>query len=316
MDTLARTAAVLALLALAAVPAVAGSPGAGPWIFDSGIEPEVITVELDTAPSREAEIDAAVRDYRRTGEAPVLKRSDLAIFPFDRSQPVVRCSPLRACDVELQAGEVVTAVALGDAERWVTSPLESGDVEEPIPHVVVKPKAYDLATNLIVATDRRTYHLGLVSPPKAAVEAGEVAYHRHVAFYYPDQLVERWTSEDELRRRREDQERRATVLEPASSDLSALNFDYRLRKGRRASFAPTVVFDDGRHVYIQLPARGAGDLPALLVEEAGAGLAVANYRVAGRWIVVDGLFAKARLVVGVGRQQRKVEIVNRSYPGA
>ena len=77
----------------------------------------------------------------------------------------MRCTPLRACDIELQAGEVVTGVALGDTERWVTSPLDSGAADDPTSHVIVKPKDYDLATNIVIGTDRRTYHLSLLSPP-------------------------------------------------------------------------------------------------------------------------------------------------------
>ena len=77
------------------------------------------------------EIAQAVERFQETGEAPVLTRSETVVFPFGRSQPEVRCTPLRACDIELQAGEIVLGVALGDAERWVTSPLASGDLETP-----------------------------------------------------------------------------------------------------------------------------------------------------------------------------------------
>ena len=76
---------------------------------------------------RDGQIHQAVETFRAGEEAPVIKRSGSVIYPFDESQPVVRCSPLRACDIELQAGEIVTGVALGDTERWLTSPLESGD---------------------------------------------------------------------------------------------------------------------------------------------------------------------------------------------
>ena len=65
--------------------------------------------------------DAAVREaaqqFATTGKAPVIERSDSVVYPFGESQPVLQCTPLRACDVELEAGEVVHGVALGDLSR-------------------------------------------------------------------------------------------------------------------------------------------------------------------------------------------------------
>lgn len=264
---------------------------------------------------REGEVIDAVKRYRDTGRASVITRNDTARFPFGESQPLMRCTPLRACDIELQAGEVVTGVALGDTERWVTSPLESGAADDPTSHVIVKPKDYDLATNIVIGTDRRTYHLGLLSPPKKEVESGETAYFRHVAFYYPQEMVERWSVEDDRRRRAQAEHRDTTAASLSALSVSELNFDYSVRGDRRIAWNPRTVFDDGRHVYIQLPeAVRSADLPALLVQVEGGGMAISNYRVKGTWYIVDGLFEKAELVSGVRRKRKKVEIVNRSMP--
>jgi len=68
-------------------------------------------------------------------------------------------------------------------------------------------------------------------------------------------------------------------------------------------------------VYIQLPsAASSSDLPALLVEVEGGGMGISNYRIRGSWYIVDGLFPRAELVVGVGRKRKKVEILNRGLP--
>jgi type IV secretion system protein VirB9 len=282
---------------------------------DASLEP----AQLATPFGREGQVEVAVRRYRDSGEAPILKRNSTVLFPFDESQPTVRCSPLRACDIELQAGEVITGVALGDTERWITNPLESGDVNRPIPHVLVKPTDYDLATNLVIATNRRTYHIGLVSPTIDALENGELAYHRHVTFYYPEEMVQQWATRDELRRRKVEQEqqqrtaqkRPAGFAQPKASDLKSLNFDYGTKHKRRIRWAPTTIFDDGAHVYIQMPENiYSMDLPALLVEAPNGELGVVNYRVQGRWYIVDGVFAKAELVLGVGKHRKRVKIHN------
>ena len=158
--------------------------------------------------SRETAIRDAARAYRASGKATQLERPGQVIFPYDHSQPEVRCSPLRACDIELESGEIVRDVALGDSERWVAQPLKSGDVEHSVPHVVVKPKAYGLSTNLVIGTTRRTYHLRLISPREST--RGESADHRHVSFYYPDQLVTSWASGEEVEERRQAETRAAS----------------------------------------------------------------------------------------------------------
>ncbi len=269
--------------------------------------------------SRDGQVEVAVRRYRDSGEAPILKRNSTVLFPFDESQPMVRCSPLRACDIELQAGEAITGVALGDTERWITSPLESGDVDRPTPHVLVKPTDYDLATNLVIATNRRTYHIGLISPTIDDLESGELAYHRHVTFYYPEEMVQRWASRDELRRLKAEQQKQARaaprgpapIAQPHAPDLKSLNFNYSKKHKRRIRWAPTTIFDDGTHVYIQMPENiRSMDLPALLVEAGNGELGVVNYRVRGRWYIVDGVFEKAELVLGVGKHRKRVKIRN------
>jgi type IV secretion system protein TrbG len=98
---------------------------------------------------------------------------------------VVTCEPLRVCDVELGAGEEIQNVSLGDSSRWLVHPAFSGARESLTPHVMVKPTEYDIATNAIITTNRRTYCLGLVSKAK-----GDPGHVRRVKFYYPRDLVE------------------------------------------------------------------------------------------------------------------------------
>ena len=237
-------------------------------------------------------------------------RSDSIEFPFGEAQPVVTCTPLRACDIELQAGEQIHGIALGDTERWLASPLFSGAPEALVPHVVVKPRDHDLATNLVIATTRRTYHVSLVSPPKAQAAS---TYIRRVTFRYPDELVATWTRLEDLRAASAEREaqRLATPLEAPS--LTDLNFGYKveLPRGTRPEWTPVRVFDDGRRTYFEMPrALKATDAPALFALEASGGTAVVNYRVApnGTWWIADGVYDSMRLLLGVGRSQRAVTI--------
>ena len=82
--------------------------------------------------------------------------------------------------------------------------------------------------------------------------------------------------------------------------------------GANVPWKPVRAFDDGSHVYVQMPARmKSSEAPALLIN-AGSGTQMVNYRVKGNYYVVDRLFSDAILVSGVGRDQDRVTI---SYAG-
>ena len=40
---------------------------------------------------------------------------------------MVDCALLRTTDIQLQPGETITDVAMGDTERWMATPAASGD---------------------------------------------------------------------------------------------------------------------------------------------------------------------------------------------
>ena len=261
----------------------------------------------------DAAIEDAARQFASTGKAPVIERSDSVIYPFGESQPVLQCTPLRACDVELEGGEVVHGVALGDTERWISSPLYSGDADALVPHVVVKPRDYGIATNMIVTTTRRTYHLNLLAPAKG--RGDDSSYQRRVRFYYPGDVVQQWSDAAQLEAARAGRRGEATVASLTGAvNPGAMNFDYSLSGSRFVRFRPTTVFDDGHHTYIQLPAGAASsDAPAFLARTESGEEAILNYRMNGAWIIVDGLFERGELVAGVGRSRRTVKISNRSF---
>ena len=57
-------------------------------------------------------------------------------------------------------------VAAGDTVRWVIGDTESGAGGAKRIHILAKPTRPDLVTNLVINTDRRTYHLELHSDEK------------------------------------------------------------------------------------------------------------------------------------------------------
>jgi type IV secretion system protein TrbG len=193
-------------------------------------------------------------------------------------------------DIALQEGERLVGsgpVAAGDTVRWIIGDTESGSGAARRIHVLVKPTRPGLVTNRVINTDRRTYHLELRST--------EETYMASVSWLYPqDQLIA-------LRRRNE----AADAANPVASgiDVTALNFRYAI-DGDEPPWRPLRAYDDGRQVFIEFPAGIAqGEMPPLLVIGPEGQGELVNYRVRGRHMIIDRLFAAAELRLGTEPQQ-------------
>jgi P-type conjugative transfer protein TrbG len=210
----------------------------------------------------------------------------------------VYASPGRVTDIVLQPEEKLAGtgpVAAGDTTRWVIGDTESGAGAERRVHILVKPTRSDLRTNLVINTDRRTYHLELRATPNVYMAA--------VRWRYPA---------DEARAAAAEGARRAAQAaaqtEVAQQDPVALNFGYRIEG--RASWRPLRVYDDGRQTFIEFPPSVVqGDMPPLFVGAAGRVTELVNYRVHGQRMIVDRIFDLAELRIGDRRGQVRVRIV-------
>jgi len=198
----------------------------------------------------------------------------------------------RVTDIALQEGEVLSdtgAVAAGDTTRWVIGEASSGVGPARRTHILVKPTDPGLVTNLVINTNRRTYHVELRSSANT--------YMASVGWSYPqDELIAVQASAAAA-------EQLAATRVQAGIEPANLNFAYRLR-GANPPWRPTQVFDDGAKTYILFPDTIAqSELPPLfLIGERGAAELV-NYRVAGRYMIVDRLFDRAEFRLGTRRQQ-------------
>ena len=211
------------------------------------------------------------------------------IFLFGEVQPSVVCSPLQVCDIELQAGEVVRDVLVGDTVRWKVEPATSGPANGQAVHLVIKPSEPGLVSSMVVTTSRRTYHIQL----KSAQEH----YMARVGFEYPEDVNEKFKEVNS----RLDIGSTGTTGNPEN-----LNFSYKM--SGRARWKPSRVYSDGEKTYIHFPASLASrDAPVLFVVSGGQNRIV-NYRLKGSTMVVDYSVDKAILVSGVGWKQEKITI--------
>ncbi|MES9955798.1 MAG: P-type conjugative transfer protein TrbG [Sedimenticola sp.] len=239
-------------------------------------------------------------DWMEQSIPPKRDENGQVIFPFGATLPTIVCAPMRLCDIAFQAGEKIRHVRLGDTVRWKVSPAESGPDGAMITHAIIKPTESNLDTTLVVTTDRRTYHMRLVSSRRD--------WMPQVAFEYPEDQQKAWAlqiAKQETKRK----ERQRKTLPSVGMSVDDLNFAYSIEG--KSPWLPVRVFDDGSHTYIDLPREAKHrDAPILLVKS-GDEERLVNYRMHGERFIVDSLFDEAELLSGVGTNQQKV-IIRRS----
>ncbi|PVE50698.1 P-type conjugative transfer protein TrbG [Rhizobium rhizogenes] len=212
------------------------------------------------------------------------------IFLYGEVQPSVICSPLQVCDIELQGGEVVRDVLVGDTVRWKVEPATSGAAGGQAIHLIVKPSEPGLVTSMVVTTSRRTYHIQLKSHA--------TQYMARVGFEYPEDVSAKLA---DVNARLE-----ASTIPGAGVPAEQLSFAYSVSGS--AGWRPTRVYSDGQKTYIQFPRSISGqDAPVLFVVSGGQNRIV-NYRMKNNMMVVDYNIDRAVLVSGVGWKQQKVTI--------
>lgn len=239
-----------------------------------------------------------------TGMSPFDGGSGAIKFAFGAQQPTVLCAVLQVCDVSLQTGEQVNSINLGDSARWIIEPAITGVGASEVQHLIIKPLDVGLETSLVVTTDRRTYHIKLRSH--------RTEYMPQIAFTYPEDAAAKFLAMQASQKK----ERTENTIPQTGEYLGDLTFDYSI-KGN-ADWKPVRVFNDGRKTIIQMPKSVEhGEAPSLLVVRRGAGLfgkaenVIINYRLQGDRYIVDSVFDKAILIVGVGSAQEKITIERR-----
>jgi len=207
------------------------------------------------------------------------------VYPFTEGALYqLYAAPEQVTDIALQRSEKLISVSAGDTVRWILGDTTSGDGESTQVHILVKPIAADLKTNLVITTDRRTYHLDLQSTDDTYMAALSWTYPRDelIAIRHRNKLA----LEEDAR----------TVDQ--GLDLQNLRFRYAI-SGDEPPWRPVRAFDDGSKVYIQFPRRlDQGEAPPLFVVGPKGDSQLVNYRVRSVYYIVDRLFAAAELRLG------------------
>ncbi len=272
---------------LAPAPVIAMAPIPDPE--PAGARPQPIRRRVESGdPTARV---ASANEAARVGPTRDGYENAVQVYPYEEGALFqVYAAPGRITDIMLEPGEQLTGsgpVAAGDTVRWIIGDTVSGSGPSRRAHILVKPTAAGLATNLVVNTDRRTYHVELRSTPNA--------YMASVAWRYPASLAPQAATAAVS----------AEDLTPAPSEDSHL---YTV-SGPSVAWRPVRAWADGRQVFIEFADSVARDeLPPLFVVGRFGRSELVNYRVRGRHMIVDRLFRTAELRLGEGGAEQRVRI--------
>lgn len=319
-----KTIAMIALI----TTLFTGCANAAPSVAEEDFEEMFGTIK-EKVPPRPIDDKAAklAKEFaqKNNGPDPTLGRGGAVVYTFGTTMPRILCRPMRVTDIELEPGETVTTPPfVGDSVNWQILPASSGSGANLTMHVMVKPSMPDLATNLIIHTSRRSYHLDLVS--------SKTQYTPHVAFTYPQQGISssEWDAflsgiETQKAAEKANQPyvlpheavaKNAKIAQientPAPHKLAmpALDYGYRIiPKGKNIKWLPAAVYTDGAKTFIQFPQNLKNlEAPVFMAIRNGQRELV-NYRVVGNTYVVDAIIEKGILLSGSGAYSAKVTIV-------
>ena len=217
-------------------------------------------------------------------------------FAYERGALyAVQASPQRITDIALEPGETLLSVSAGDTTRWIVGDAQSGVAGNIQSHILVKPNATNLATNLVIMTDRRVYHIDLKSTSGSAMAS--------VAWRYPVEMT--------LATSTPPPPPSPAAAPPTSPAFTpeTLNLRYRI-DGDKPDWRPLSAFDDGKQVYIEMPDNLIEAPPLSVIGDEG--LEAVNYRIRGKYYIVDRLFKKAELRLGSGWTQKRVTIIRQT----
>lgn len=260
------------------------------WTAIASIVPATSFAQNSTAADTAHRTTSAIAAANRAATiepSPPAFLNAAAVMPYAEGAIYqVFTTPERVTDIALQPGEVLGAVASGDTARWVIGDTTSGAGAGKRVHIFVKPYAAGLSTNLIITTDRRTYHVALASVRGTGMSA--------LAWTYPQDAL--------LAIKRSEEAAAAAAPVAAGLDVDQLHFNYAI-SGDTPRWRPLRAFDDGRQTYIEFPVSLAvGEAPPLFLVGAKGEAELVNYRLRGRYYVVDRLFDMAELRLGTRHQ--------------
>lgn len=154
--------------------------------------------------------------------------------------------------------------------------------------LIIKPSDIGLETKLAILTDKRTYHIKLIS--------NKHGYMSMISFVYADTEDKKWKEYY--------QRFNPVVTNIKTNNPSNINFNYSVTGNE--SLKPLRICDNGDQVFIHTPKK-MKELQALFIVN-GNKKQLVNYRFVNDYFYVDQLFETAVLVLDVSLTSKQVVI--------
>ena len=93
-------------------------------------------------------------DWARQNVDPVLSGGGKVVYVHGASLPTIVATPMQVSDVELEAGEVVNEIVVGDSARWMVESGSTGSGPDARMHLFIKPVDAGLESSTVITTNR------------------------------------------------------------------------------------------------------------------------------------------------------------------
>jgi type IV secretion system protein TrbG len=260
------------------------------------MKPEPVIVKpVPPLTAAASEAVSLAKDWQDGDPLPTPRENGTVVYRYGAAMPAIICAPERLTTIMLEPGErVQSPPVMGDTARWDYQLMTAGEGPTARTSIVLKPKRPDISTDLVIATNRRSYQLQLVSKAREHLS--------QIEFSYPatGNFLEYQAEQQKLEAQRNDN----TVAELQGR----ANFAYSVKSKQRSAFMPRAVYDDTHHTFLKMPPE-AKDWDTAVLQAAGPnGCEIVNYRVNGDTWIIDRLFTSAELVSGTGKKAQRVSI--------
>ncbi|MEM5316041.1 TrbG/VirB9 family P-type conjugative transfer protein [Paraburkholderia sp. JHI869] len=213
-----------------------------------------------------------------SGTDPVTMPNDarIVVFNYSRDQIFrIMAAPLKLTTIELAPGEkLITDPAMGDSVQWI---IDTDGAN----HIYIKPVKPGLVNTLHLTTNMREYDMTLVSSPVGGL------FYQSVRFQYAGSLMAKVRARDNADGTGMAGAGGPNDTGPLGVSPDKLNFDYKVDGS--APFKPETVFDDGKAVWLRLPADAPFAVP--IVKDHGDDVSP-NFIRRGQYIVVQQMADK------------------------
>ncbi len=191
------------------------------------------------------------------------QENSMVIFQYAPNQLYkIYCRVGYLTDLALKKDEKITFVGGGDTSAWAVEKATINGVA----HLYIKPTVDTNTTNMIIATNKRSYQIIL-----------------NTSDWYNPMVTWNYGLEESAEINHQSGEE--NIFNRINGTVETLNFEYKI-KGE-SSYKPVAVFDDGEKTFLKfekLPKR----LPSLFLKEQGKkDIQMANYKISDNSYILD-----------------------------